>query len=84
MTGIKNIEKRKQIVVPLARQSSYSCFKEFIFPPLVAKLTWSHLEMHKDGILVSEYWKEMTPKAKLHQFLLEAKERIERNIGIEY
>ncbi len=39
------------------------------------------LEMHKDGIVVSEYWTEMPPKAeleaKLHQLLIEAKERIE-------
>lgn len=40
------------------------------------------LEMHKDGILVSEYWTVMPPKkemeAKLHQLLIEARERIER------
>ncbi len=41
------------------------------------------LEMHKDGILVAEYLTVMPPKeeleAKLHQLLIEAKERIERN-----
>jgi predicted nuclease of restriction endonuclease-like (RecB) superfamily len=41
------------------------------------------LEMHKDGIMVAEYWTVMPPKieleAKLHQLLIEAKERIERN-----
>lgn len=41
------------------------------------------LEMHKDGILVAEYWTEMPPKKeleqKLHQLLLEARERIQRN-----
>jgi predicted nuclease of restriction endonuclease-like (RecB) superfamily len=41
------------------------------------------LEMHKDGIMVAEYLTVMPPKkeleAKLHQLLLEAKERIERN-----
>lgn len=41
------------------------------------------LEMHKDGIMVAEYWTAMPPKAdleaKLHQLLIEAKERIERN-----
>ncbi|WP_111670393.1 PDDEXK nuclease domain-containing protein [Algoriphagus litoralis] len=41
------------------------------------------LEMHKDGIMVAEYWTEMPPKKelekKLHQLLIEAKERIERN-----
>jgi predicted nuclease of restriction endonuclease-like (RecB) superfamily len=41
------------------------------------------LEMHKDGIMVAEYWAVMPPKleleAKLHQLLIEAKERIERN-----
>ena len=41
------------------------------------------LEMHKDGIMVAEYWTVMPTKieleAKLHQLLIEAKERIERN-----
>ena len=41
------------------------------------------LEMHKDGIMVAEYWTVMPPKvelqAKLHQLLIEARERIERN-----
>ncbi len=41
------------------------------------------LEMHKDGIMVAEYWTVMPPKieleAKLHQLLMEAKERIEQN-----
>lgn len=45
------------------------------------------LEMHKDGIMVAEYWTAMPPKeeleAKLHQLLLEAKDRIERNKRIE-
>jgi predicted nuclease of restriction endonuclease-like (RecB) superfamily len=40
------------------------------------------LEMHKDGILVAEYWTELPPKkvlkAKLHQTLIEARERIAR------
>jgi predicted nuclease of restriction endonuclease-like (RecB) superfamily len=40
------------------------------------------LEMHKDGIMVAEYWTELPPKneleARLHQALIEAKERIER------
>ncbi|AWG20909.1 hypothetical protein FFWV33_04810 [Flavobacterium faecale] len=39
------------------------------------------LEMHKDGIMVSEYWTELPPKKelerKLHSLLLEAKEKIE-------
>ncbi|PWK16952.1 putative nuclease of restriction endonuclease-like (RecB) superfamily [Arcicella aurantiaca] len=44
------------------------------------------LEMHKDGIMVAEYWTELPPKKeleeKLHRALLEAKERLEqRNIG---
>jgi len=44
------------------------------------------LEMHKDGIMVAEYWTELLPKnileSKLHKSLLEARERIERkNIG---
>lgn len=40
------------------------------------------LEMHKDGIMVAEYWTELPPKKqlekKIHSILLEAKERIER------
>jgi len=45
------------------------------------------LEMHKDGIMVAEYWTEVLPKEKLekklHQALLNAKERIERKKLIE-
>jgi ubiquinone biosynthesis protein COQ9 len=41
------------------------------------------LEIHKDGIMVAEYWTEMPSKLelqqKLHQLLTEAKERIARN-----
>ena len=40
------------------------------------------LEMHKDGIMVAEYWTELPPKKelerKLHLALVEAKERFER------
>ncbi len=40
------------------------------------------LEMHKDGIMVAEYWTELPPKnileAKIHQALIEARERIAR------
>ncbi len=40
------------------------------------------LEMHKDGIMVAEYWTELPSKkileAKLHQTLIEARERIAR------
>lgn len=40
------------------------------------------LEMHKDGIMVAEYWTELPPKeileAKLHEALIEARERLER------
>jgi len=40
------------------------------------------LEMHKDGIMVAEYWTELLPKeileAKIHKSLVEARERIER------
>ncbi len=40
------------------------------------------LEMHKDGIMVAEYWTELPPKnileKKLQQAVLEAKERLER------
>ncbi len=39
------------------------------------------LEMHKDGIMVAEYWKDLPPKEKLekklHSILIEAKERME-------
>jgi len=41
------------------------------------------LEMHKDGIMVAEYWTELPSKAeleaKVHQLLIEARERIERD-----
>jgi predicted nuclease of restriction endonuclease-like (RecB) superfamily len=40
------------------------------------------LEMHKDGIMVAEYWTELPPKAdlerKIHSLLLEARERQEQ------
>jgi predicted nuclease of restriction endonuclease-like (RecB) superfamily len=40
------------------------------------------LEMHKDGIMVAEYWTELPPKKqleqKIHSILHEAKERMER------
>ena len=40
------------------------------------------LEMHKDGIMVAEYWTEFLPKKelekKLHQVLIEARERLKR------
>ena len=40
------------------------------------------LEMHKDGIMVAEYWTELPPKKeleqKIHDLLLEAKERLTR------
>lgn len=40
------------------------------------------LEMHKDGIMVAEYWTELPPKnvleQKLQQAVIDAKERIER------
>jgi predicted nuclease of restriction endonuclease-like (RecB) superfamily len=39
------------------------------------------LEMHKDGIIVAEYWTDLPPKKeleeKIHSLLLEARERIE-------
>ncbi|SHG40948.1 Predicted nuclease of restriction endonuclease-like (RecB) superfamily, DUF1016 family [Flavobacterium segetis] len=41
------------------------------------------LELHKDGIMVAEYWTDFLLKKelenKIHQLLIEAKERIERN-----
>lgn len=40
------------------------------------------LEMHKDGIIVAEYWTDLPPKKefekKIHSVLLETQERIER------
>ena len=40
------------------------------------------LEMHKDGIMVAEYWTDLPPKKqfeeKIHLLLTEARERIER------
>lgn len=40
------------------------------------------LEMHKDGIVVAEYWTELPPKKELEKYLhlalIEAKERLER------
>jgi predicted nuclease of restriction endonuclease-like (RecB) superfamily len=40
------------------------------------------LEMHKDGIMVAEYWTDLPPKnvleEKLQQAVIEAKERLER------
>lgn len=40
------------------------------------------LEMHKDGIMVAEYWTELPPKKqlkqKIHSILSEARERMER------
>lgn len=45
------------------------------------------LEMHKDGIMVAEYWTELPPKKqleqKIHSILIEAKERIERSKLLE-
>jgi predicted nuclease of restriction endonuclease-like (RecB) superfamily len=45
------------------------------------------LEMHKDGIMVAEYWTELPPKKqlakKIHSILVEAKERIERKKLLE-
>ena len=41
------------------------------------------LEMHKDGIMVVEYWTELPPKEqleqKIHSILTEARERMERS-----
>lgn len=40
------------------------------------------LEMHKDGIMVAEFWTELPPKKelqqKIHQLIKEARERMER------
>lgn len=40
------------------------------------------LEMHKDGIMVAEYWTDLPPKAqleaKIHSALVEARERLKR------
>jgi predicted nuclease of restriction endonuclease-like (RecB) superfamily len=44
------------------------------------------LEMHKDGIMVAEYWTELPPKKemekRLHQALIEARELLERRMLI--
>lgn len=41
------------------------------------------LEMHRDGIVVAEYWTELPPKKelerKIHSMLIQARERIDRN-----
>ena len=41
------------------------------------------LEMHKDGIMVAEYWTELPPKKlleqKIHEIIAEARELFERN-----
>jgi predicted nuclease of restriction endonuclease-like (RecB) superfamily len=41
------------------------------------------LEMHKDGIMVAEYWTELPPKKqfeqKIHSLLIETKERLDKN-----
>ena len=46
------------------------------------------LEMHKDGIMVAEYWTELPPKKdlerKIHNILIEARERIERKKISQY
>ncbi len=45
------------------------------------------LDMHKDGIMVADYWTELPPKKeledKLHALLIEAKARIENRRMIE-
>lgn len=45
------------------------------------------LEMHKDGIMVAEYWTDLPPKKeieqRLHQALAEARERLARGMSIE-
>lgn len=45
------------------------------------------LEMHKDGIVVAEYWTELPPKKelekKIHNIFIEARERIERRKVLE-
>ncbi len=42
------------------------------------------LEMHKDGIVVSEYWTDLPPRkeleTKLHQAFIQAQERMERKL----
>jgi len=39
------------------------------------------LEMHKEGIVVAEYWTELPPKKhleqKIHNLIIEARERME-------
>jgi predicted nuclease of restriction endonuclease-like (RecB) superfamily len=46
------------------------------------------LEMHKDGIMVAEYWTELPPKKemeeKIHNILIETRERMERKKLLNY
>ncbi len=53
-----------------------------IFCEGVGKEHTELLQMHKDGIIVAEYWTELPPKnvleKRLHQAVLEAKERAAR------
>jgi predicted nuclease of restriction endonuclease-like (RecB) superfamily len=45
------------------------------------------LEMHKDGIMVAEYWTDLPPKkeleAKLHSLMIEVRQRLENRKMIE-
>jgi hypothetical protein len=45
------------------------------------------LEMHKGGIMVAEYWTELPPRKqlekKIHNLLIEARERMERKKLLE-
>jgi RecB family endonuclease NucS len=45
------------------------------------------LEMHKDGIMVAEYWTDLPPKKqleeKLHSLLIEVKQRLENRKQLE-
>lgn len=46
------------------------------------------LEMHKDGIVVAEYWTELPPKIeleqKIHSLLVEVRERIEQKKYLDF
>jgi hypothetical protein len=76
-----------QIVSPLATQLSWSHFMEILpIQKEEARIFYAEqvrlLNMQKDGIMVAGYWTELPPKKlleqKLHDALIEAKERLER------
>jgi len=92
-----------EIVAPLAQQLSWSHFRELIplkseearlfYAKEAAKRHWGKreqielLEMHKDGIVIAEYWTELPPKRlleqKIHEIVIATRELFERNKQLE-